>query len=359
MSRLDAHYETLRNRYDYTRIEDSDLGPLSTPELERRFVAVDNPDILATISDRSSLVTTGVGMTGPPHLGTVGQILTAIAIQDVGLDVQFVLADLEPYHGGTDLNRVRTLAQQYRTFILDMGFDSGRGRLRSQEEAPDVMHTAQILAPYYRPDEWDEGSDHEPTAWQQAVSDAYDDYDATTQIGADDNEMADAGDPTAAAAGTHSAVLHGADFLHPLWADDYEQIILTFGIDEHQLTPWTRLFRDASPVEGSIAGLYTRILPGLNGSPKMSKSIPGSGVTLDMEPERIRERIRGAQRGDNPASSPVFGAMCLASLYGPDELDRFESACQTGGEEWTAAKAAYSEYVVDLSERWRRAGLSD
>lgn len=354
MSRLDVHYETVRDRYDYARIEDSDLGPVSSPGLERRFVAVDNPDVLAATRDLSTLVMTGVGMTGPPHLGTVGQIRTAIALQDVGLDVQFVIADLEPYHSGSDLDRVRALAQRYRAFILDMGFDPSQGRLRTQEEARDVMHTAYILAPYYRPDEWGEGPDYEPTAWQQAVADVYVDNDAANGADAEVSETADANGPTSEAAETHSSVLHGVDFLHPLWTDEYEQVVLTFGIDEHHLTPWTRLFRDASPVEGPIAGLYTRMLPGLNGSAKMSKSVPGSGVTLDMTPETVRERIRGAHRGNNPASSPVFGAMCLASTYGPDELDALESVRETGGEEWAAAKAEYAEYVVDLAERWRR-----
>ncbi|WP_123535305.1 nucleotidyl transferase family protein [Halosimplex salinum] len=345
MTRLPAHYETVRDRNDYEAVEGA-VGPVD-PADRRRFVAVDDPGVLGRALDRPTLVSTGVGMTGPPHLGTVGQIVTAITLQEAGLDVQFVIADLEPYHGGAPLDRVRALAERYREFVRESGFDSDRGRLRTQSEARDVMHTAQLLAPYFDPDSWDDGDDPPATEWERAVGDAYD--------AAEDGPTIDRSGPSSEAAKQHSAVLHGVDFLHPLYAGEYEQLVLAFGVDERHLTPWARRFRDAAPVEGSIAGLYTRMLPGFDGAPKMAKSIPGSGVSLDMSSERIRERIGGDDGGD-PAASPVFQAMCLASGYDADRLDRLEAACESGGEGWDAAKAEYADFLVGLAERWRATG---
>jgi len=344
---LRDHYETVRRRNDYDPV-DGAVGPLDAGQ-RRRFVAVDDPGFLQRESPDATLVSTGVGMTGSPHLGTVGQILTAVECQRAGLNVQFVTADLEPYHGGAPLDEVQKLAERYRSFCLDLGFDPERGRLRTQSDALDVMQTAQLLAPCYDPESWNDG-DRPPTEWEQAV-------EATYEAPSDERPGGEGGTvtfegPTSEAATTHSAVLHGVDFLHPLYAGEYDRLVLSFGVDEHHLTSMARRFRDAAPVDGAVAGLYTRMLPGFDGAPKMSKSIPGSGISLDMAPAAIRERIDGDGGGD-PAASPVFQAMCLAARYEADRLDRIAAACERGDAEWDRAKAEYAEFVVDLAERWR------
>ncbi|WP_436908247.1 hypothetical protein [Halosimplex marinum] len=373
MTTLPDHYETVRARTDYAPVGGA-LGPVPAAE-RRRFVAVDEEGVLAGTDETvepdrgGTLIASGVGMTGPPHLGTVGQFLTAVALQGAGLDVQFVLADLEPYHAGAPLDRVRRLAERYREFALDLGFDPDRGRLRTQSEARDVMHTAQLLAPYYDPEAWGHGEDSgdepgddadddspdgdpPPTEWERAVREAYE--SAEGDRGPGTAAVARSG-PTSEAADAHSAVLHGVDFLHPLYAGEYERLVLQFGVDEHHLTGMARRFRDAAPVDGGVAGLYTRMLPGFGGAPKMAKSIPGSGVSLAMGSDEIRERIASDSGGD-PDRSPVFQAMCLASRYGAERLDRLESACEAGGEAWRAARAEYAEFAVELAERWRATG---
>jgi len=352
VTRLDDHYETVRRRNGYDR----GTGIDALTGLEGRFVAVDDPTGVLRGSERmdatdATLVTTGVGMTGPPHLGTVGQVLTAVALQRRGFDVQFVLADLEPYHGGADLDRVRTLAERYREFVLDLGFDPEQGRLRTQEEARDVMHTAQVLAPYYRPQSWAEPPAFEPTAWERAVADAYE----TTA-----RPQWRTATPVSETAESHSAMLHAADFLHPLRVGGYDRLVLSFGIDEHGLTQMTREFLASAPVAGDVAGLYTRMLPGLDGDPKMAKSIPGAGVSLADDPDEIRERIRAASAADagsaDPAVSPVFQAMCLASRYDAARLAEIETAHTADGGEWERAVDEYAAFVADLAERWQATG---
>jgi tryptophanyl-tRNA synthetase len=233
----------------------------------------------------------------------------------------------------------------------DLGFDPKQGVLRTQEEAHEVFHTAEILAPYYAPESWDdEESDDgeaEPTEWERAVQATYDEGGGET---ADDGTTDTAG-PTSEAASAHSSVLHGVDFLHPLYAQGYEQVLIALGVDEHGLTPWTRRFRDAAPVEGAIAGLHTRMVPGFGDTPKLSKSI-GAGVSMDMDPEAVRTRFANAGDGGDPAASPTFQAMCLASRYDAEKLHRLERACAEGGEAWVDARREYADEVAELAERW-------
>ncbi|GAB3689380.1 hypothetical protein GCM10028857_24640 [Salinarchaeum chitinilyticum] len=361
MSRLATHYESVRKRFGYDAVDDTVAPPWLQP-LRRRFVAADDAVVLESALDRPTLVCMGVGMTGSPHLGTVGQLLTAIELQEAGLDVQFVLADLEPYHDGANAERIGRLAERYREFALDLGFDPDRGVLRTQSEAYDVMATGHRLARYYQPADW-QGADDEAseTAWEEAVESLYASEDGKSGNG----ESRSAG-PTSDAAAAHSSVLHGADFLHPLCergheegsVGEYEQILLAFGIDEHGLASWTRQFRDAAGVSGRIGGLYTRMVPGFDGVPKQSKSI-GAGVSLDADPGIVHEQIASAPDANEPERSTVFEAMCFASRYDVDRLDAFEAACESGGAEWDDARRAFAESVAGLAERWHATADGD
>ena len=347
---LATHYETVRDRHGYDRVDGIDV----LAGLERRFVAVDGRETVAAALDRPTIVCMGAGTTGPPHLGTVGQILTGIELQEAGLDVQFVIADLEPYHGGADWDRVRTLAERYREFALGLGFDPDRGTLRTQSEATEVMATGHRLARYYAPDEWDDADETE-TAWSRAVRNLYERESTDEEKEGTENRDGEGGGnggPTSEAASAHSVVLHGADFLHPLAEEDYEQVVVALGVDEHGLTPWTRQFLDATPVGGRVAGLHTRMVPGFD-VPKMSKSID-AGLSLDTPPKTVRERILDATDRNEPRRSTVFQAMCLASRYDAETLDRLEAACVEHGQDWQQSRRVYAEYVAELAERWQR-----
>lgn|GEM_PF-551943 len=366
MSRLADHYAAVQERRDLEQPDRARWRGID-PAVVRRFVAVDDPIVVDGANRRPTLVCMGVSTTGPPHLGTVGQFRTAIALQRAGLDVQFVLADLEPYHGGGNAERIDRLAGRYRSFALDLGFDPDAGTLRTQSEATDVMATGHRLARYYDPDAWSEDRDGSETAWERAVEAMYEaatsgtaEQRAATDARTDDAAAGEAdADPdraparTSEAADAHSAVLHGADFLHPLLEGEYDQVLLTFGVDEHGLVPWTRRFREAAGVPGRVGGLLTRMVPGFGDVPKQSKSI-GAGVPLDGDPDEIRERIATAPDAADPAASTVFQAMALASAYDAERLDALESACRAGGSAWTTARREYGTDVADLAERWQR-----
>lgn len=342
MPHLEDHYRDLSEQQGYDPI-DFDLGPLPAAQLQRKFAAVDGHDIVAAALERPTIISTGIGMTGPPHMGSLGQILTAITLQEAGLDVQFVLADLEVYHGGGELDELRDLAGRYRSFILDLGFDPDKGTLRTQEEAQDVMHSAQLLARYYTPDKGQYWPDVEPTRWEKAVRDSYESA----------SDSGDTQSPTSKTGDLHSALLHGTDFLHPLMKWEYEQVIIMLGIDEHKLTIGTQQFQEDAGVDGTIAGLHTKLIKGVNGYPKMSKSLPESVISLDMDSDAIRDRIQSPGDSYNrPRESVVFQMMCLASTYSMPELDELHEYCAEGGAAWEQAKEEYADYVVELAEMW-------
>ncbi|MFC7155065.1 hypothetical protein ACFQPA_06300 [Halomarina halobia] len=349
---LRDHRRTLVEDRGFERA-DFAVGDVSATEVERTFAVGDRGRAFASRIDAGepALVTSGVSMTGPPHVGTLGQVLTAVRLQEAGLDVQLVLADLPAYlAAGRGLNEVRALAGRYRSFAVELGFDERAGTLRTQLDAPGALRTAMLLSRYYDPDGEaadapeeageDDGSapvsDPEPTAFESELAAAY--------------ESAETPDvETPRFAGAQTGLLLAADTLHPIVTGGYEHVCFVGGSDNHGLSSFVRRVLDASPYAGTVAGLYTRLVPGLAGYPKMSKSLPRSNVSLAEDSETVRERVLA----DDGLRDPLLLEMIrVASPYSTAEFEEVREAFDRRDGEWTAAKRAYADFFADAAAVW-------
>jgi tryptophanyl-tRNA synthetase len=351
MPSLPEHYDTIREEFDYDR-PDFDLGPLSAALVDRSFAATTDAEAVEAATDEATLFVASAGLTGTPHVGTVAQMFAVKRLEDAGFDTQFLVADYEKYAGsGRDIDVVRDLAADYETFLDRLGYE---GRVRTQYDAEDVMHTAFRLAPWFEFDP-DLDVDHELTDWEQALDDAYE---------ADQIEHEDATGSTEFA-GRLTGLLCLADFMHPSLAEGYDRSVFILGIDEHALDIFNRRYLEETPFDPAFEGLFTRIVPGLDGYPKMSKTIPGSGIRMDMDPARVRELVleeAASERqggsglsqasGLDPAESTVYQMLCLVSEYDGARLADLEEACRQGGAEWEAACEEYADYLAELASLW-------
>lgn len=339
MSQLEAHYEAVRDRRDYDAV-DASLGDLPASYARHRFAFTEDVDELRSSSPDETLVSVGISMTGTPHVGTLGQIQSAVDLQRAGFDVQLVIADLVVYNaGGADIEMVRARAERYREFALEMGFDPERGRLYTQDEARDVLHTGFLLARDYDPDAGGEQRD-EPTAFEAALDAAYDDVDSPSDATEFSRDLC--------------GLLLVADSVHPLRAEAYERVVLALGADNDGLARRGDAVRERAGIDGSVVGLYSRLVDGIDDTPKMSKSVPGSSVHLGMAPETIREHVRdSALDADRPEESVVFQMMRHASPYAAATLDDLHAACADDAERWSEAVREYADYLTEAAETWR------
>lgn len=361
---LADYYRTLREERGFETMDDS-LGDLSESYVRRAFACAEHGRAFAdgVAAGEQSLVTIGVTPTGAPHVGTLGQLLTAIRFQRAGFDVQVVIADLAAYSAaGRDLETVRERASRYESFARALGFDADEGILRTQEGDREALHSAQLLARYYGEYDEDEvdgegdgdedtsegdetsdgedGDDSEPTAFEERLDAAYEDADTP-------------GEATTDFAGQMVGLLLVTDSLHSVVKDGYENVALIVGADNAGLAGYFEEVLDRSPWDATVAGLYTRLIAGLNGFPKLSKSLPESRFTLADDPTTIRDAVLDPEvDAEDPQRSIPFQMMQLASEYEPAELDRLADVCAGGGEEWIEAKREYAEYLVEIGETW-------
>lgn len=352
MVRLRDHYAAIRERARYEPV-DFAVGDLSVAETTRRFVAGEDARAFAETAGIDGVCTFGASVTGPPHVGTLGQMQTAIALQRAGLDVQFVVADMEPYStDGYSLDVVTERARRFVEFVDSLGFDHDAGRLRTQHDAADVMHTAYLLSRYADPEGDMARFELEDTAWETALRDAYD-ADGVNAPDLGESDLPDDWEPSEFTR-QMDGFLVVADMLHPLVKEDYPANCIVMGADERGLRPMVEGVRERCGTDGTLHALYTRLVGGLQGYPKLSRRIPPSRFTLADDPDAIREQIR--EPGDDyadPRDSVVFQMMQLASAETAEQVEEWRRACADGGEDWDAARAAFAEEIVEYVRDWQ------
>jgi tryptophanyl-tRNA synthetase len=338
MALLEAHYEQVRAQRGYDAA-DVEFGSRSASANRRRFAFTEDAATLRDATPAETLVSVGISLTGTPHVGTLGQLETAVALQRAGFDVQLILADLVVYNGrGLDLETARDRGRRYRELANAVGFDEGRGRVQIQSRSRDVLHSAFLLARDYHGDQ--HGPDDEPTAFETELADAYDDVETPSDASALSQQLV--------------GLLLVADNVHPLLTREYERVVLALGADNGGMARGIDAVRSRAGVPGSVVGLFTRLVGGLDGVPKMSKSIPGSDVHLDMAPERIRELVSDPDLdADRPTESIAYQMMRLASPFSADRLDEVRAACLADSESWNAARREYADYLANLAITWQ------
>lgn len=347
VSQLSEYYHELRERHGYASVNTA-LGGMSAAEVRQRFVFADGLDPTTIDPTGDVVVSTGITVTGPPHTGTLGQLLTTLALRNAGFDVRAVFADLVVYHiHGVSIENARGLAERYRRFALALGFEADD--LSVQSEAREVLHTAQLLARYHEFENAEKREEEapEPPRFEVALADAYDTA-GESPITADETvEPTEFGRQHAG----HSLV---ADQLHPLVTGEEKTVIVVLGADNHRLPTTIRTVLDRSPYAGTLAGLYTRLLKGYNGHPKLSKSIPPSRFTLDDPAERIRERVTNpGDEYNHRSDSLVFQMLCLASPYSVETINSLRETCAVGEEAWEQTKREYAEWLVGVADDWK------
>ncbi|MBI4232577.1 hypothetical protein HY605_05065 [Candidatus Peregrinibacteria bacterium] len=348
------YYKTVLDRNGYQSLRDQvkpidfSLGTLTPPDLSLLWLCHHGADeVVKTSAETGSRikVVTGIGLSGTPHLGTLSQILKAIKLQQFGnLAVKFVLGDLDAYGGkNTPLAYARKLGEQVRRFMLDIGFDdSGRNELRDQYDELEILRTM-YLSGYFM----------EEAAFGHAEEDLHGFYAGQGKV-----------DEGMTFRRKLSLALMVAGWIHQLIENGDDHVLIMLGIDEHQYVRFgqevlekmrnSEHFRELL-ADKRIAAMYSTLIGGFNGYPKMSKSFPKSGIHLGMSRVEIADLVlREAKKDCPPEENVIFQCMASASTYSPAEIRERYDECQGDTPTWEEMKRAYVEHLGQLIDKWRK-----
>jgi tryptophanyl-tRNA synthetase len=339
------YYNSVMKEFGYNPLEferiNFSLGKLNKGDLQRRWLCHHAGGRFSRdINRKKSIVTTGLGLTGIPHIGTLSQILRSIALQRAGIPVQLVLGDLDAYnHKAKPLKEALGLVEKYRKFILRLGFKNKfPSILRAQYDELQVLRTSYLIGHFI---------DHE--MFNGTEEDLHNFYSRRGKI---DKEM------------TYrrqlSLNLMTADFIDLYFTHGFKNVLVMLGVDEHQYVRFAeetiRRIKLSNQFKGfdlNLSALYSPLIKGFYNYPKMSKSFPKSGITVDMTKSEIRDKIMNGEGSYNkPENNVVYQMMAAASYYNSQELKERYNWCLNKTKEWEKAKEDYAKMLIEICSLW-------
>lgn len=304
--------------------------------LMRRFTHQDAATAMLHDTAEDLHIVTGFGPTNAPTAGTLSVMLGVVELQaTLASPVTVVISELGAWNSrNVPWARLEAVRDQMLTFLHSLGFDTAVGTLRSHLDFANLARAGKLARFLTRADFLNH---------REELLELYEDHNLLgSEVGL-----------------TVDALYTVADVLGPAEAG-HRHILMLSGLEEAYFTELSRLAlqRQAAAEETSlgweatIGGLYFRVLEGLAGYPKISKSIPASSIHLGMSADEMAMRIRD----DNPASQgPLLSAMELASGWPDTDIQyarqAFDEHIDTP-QRWMAVKEQYLESFRALARQW-------
>ncbi|MDX3454509.1 hypothetical protein PV396_21600 [Streptomyces sp. ME02-8801-2C] len=316
------------------------LGPLT-----RRFTHHDRlQEVLPLDSDRPLAVVTGFGPTNAPTAGTLSVMLGVIELQRyLRVPMTVVVSELGAWNSrNVPWSQLTDVRDQMFAFIRAIGLDSQPGsapvRLRSHVDHANLVRCGRIARFLSRQDFLDHHED---------LVDLYQDHGLLgSEVGL-----------------TVDALYTVADILGPA-EEGAARVLMLSGLEESYFTELSRIVLQRQREAGELSlgwqvdlgALYFRVLEGLGGYPKMSKSIPASSIHLGMTDAEIAERILAC---DEASQRPLLSAIELSSGWPMSEIDQARAAYQHRRREpagWQLTKQRFAETFATYAGIWRECG---
>ncbi len=316
------------------------LGPLT-----RRFTHHDQlQDVLPLDADRPLAVVTGFGPTNAPTAGTLSVMLGVIELQRyLRVPMTVIVSELGAWNSrNVSWSQLTDVRDQMFAFMRVIGLDSQAGiapvQLRSHIDQANLVRCGRIARFLSRQDFLDHHED---------LVDLYQDHGLLgSEVGL-----------------TIDALYTVADILGPA-EEGAARVLMLSGLEESYFTELSRLVLQRQREAGDLSlgwqldlgALYFRVLEGLGGYPKMSKSIPASGIHLGMPDDEIAGRILVA---DEASQRPLLSAIELSSGWTMVEIDHARATYQRRRQEpvgWTLSKQRFAETFTTYAKIWRECG---
>ncbi|GIW67669.1 MAG: hypothetical protein KatS3mg096_537 [Candidatus Parcubacteria bacterium] len=309
------------------------IGPLSDVSfLKNKFSCHYNLNKFNEVPRSKQHFVTGFGPTNAPTAGTLSIILRAVFFEKkTGIDSTIIISNLGAFNSrNIALDKIEYLTERFAKFIRSLGF---KGELRTHNNFNLLVAsslTSKVLT----------------------IKDFLENEEVTTNLykklgiqGKDFPTFIDANFTV-------------ADILLPAILKKKERILVFVGIEEYYFPKLANLviqrFNRDYPKQfisenTLVAAAFGHLIEGLNGFPKMSKSIPESSINLDDSPEELEQKIL---RCDPRDEKIILQMINLVSDWDLKKIMKANKAFKKGGNEWLKFKKDYLQYFLSLKKLW-------
>lgn len=335
------YYEAVIREHGYSDVEfstvDFALENYDVQSMQRRFLCHHNGNRFAEAvrSGEKAIVTTGFGMSGNPHLGTISQIIKLCDLNRHGMTTQAVMGDLDSYNArNQDLDEARKLSKGFGDYITAMGYEAGKNGsvLRDQYSHPEIVHTAYIISKYITDQDFEDAKEDIAPVYEKAG--IYNGWSFPMK---------------------QALTLMVADFVHLHLYEGYNHVMVMLGLEEHKYVQLASKVVERMGLDLEIAGIYGRIIKGLSGFPKMSKSLKGSAIDVSTPVEEAKRLLLGEKRStEDPRENGTFLVMEQVSFLTNSEIEEIEQIYSIGTDSsWQNAVNYYIHTQLErILENW-------
>lgn len=345
--RMDLAYcEQIIRKNSYSPIgsagDEISIGDMSLDEVCRRWVCHYKAEsfVRAFAAGAPVSALTGFGMSGSPHVGTLYQIFNAISLQRRGIQVQLILGDIDAYCGkALPLNYVVDLAEKYAAFVAHVGFNKAAGSVVRAQYSSSVVSRTCLIAGKYMSD----------SMFESAEEDLHQLY---SNRGKSDSSMT--------FRRKLSIALMTADILDLMLSENKDNVLVFLGMDEHKYVLFAEAVLEAMKLEGviknkgaKICALYSPLIRGFNGYPKMSKSFLESSINAESTWEEAKCLFDSDDSVSLPEDSVVLRMIEVVSDFSNAEVSSAREAFLTKGNHWSRWKRRYLDYLFGIFSQWK------
>lgn len=303
-----------------------------------RFTHADDATAVLAPQARDTLaVVTGFGPTNAPTAGTLSVMLGAVELQNrLNVPMSVVISDLGAWNSrNVPWSKLTQVRDQMFQFLIALGLDPDTAGLRSHLDHANLVRAGRIARYLARADFLEH---------REELLELYADHGLLgSEIGV-----------------TVDSLYTVADVLGP-FETGASNVLMVSGMEEAYFTDLARLVLARQSLAGElgmgwtgqIGALYFRVLEGLGGYPKMSKSIPASSIHLTMTPDEISGRVMN----DDPAGQQaVLSAIELASGWAAPDVERARQVFTDRVEhprEWRQVRQDFCATFAGFAKTWQ------
>lgn len=291
-----------------------------------------NLDTFNDVKKNKRHIVTGFGPTNSPTGGTLSIILRAIFFErTTGIDSTIIISNLGAFNSrNIDLKKIVYLTERFIKFIGLLGY---KGEIRTHNNFD--LFVASSL-----------------TSKVLTTKDLLNNEEVTTNLY---KKMGIQGKDFPTFIDANFTV---ADILLPSIIKKKKRILVFVGIEEYYFPKLANMVlqrfnkqypNQFTPRDTKVSSAFGHIVEGLNGFPKMSKSIPESSINLDDSIKNLRKKILKCNRCDEKI---ILQMMTLVSDWNLKKIKKATKAFETKNGAWLKFKKEYLNYFINLKRKW-------
>lgn len=275
---------------------------------------------------------TGFGPTNAPTGGTLSIILRAIFFErETGIDSTIIISNLGAFNSrNINLEKIDYLTERFIMFIRVLGY---KGELRTHNNF-NLLVVSSLTSKMLTIKDFLEN--------EEVTTDLYKKLDIQ---GKDFPTLIDANFTI-------------ADILLPSILKKKKRILVFVGIEEYYFPKLANIvlqrfnkhyLKQFTQRDTLVSSVFSHLIEGLNGFPKMSKSIPESSINLDDSKDILERKILKCDPKDEKV---ILQMINLVSDWDLEKINEANVAFKERGISWIKFKKDYFNYFLKLKKIW-------